>query len=141
MKRCQNSWTILAMFFAALVLFCLGNIQGDPSMRVTPTHEYVLDHSPPVANAIIVTEDIISIQVERGVSVPDKGLIIGKNDCSLMYLNNNFSTGDVAVNLGLRSASTTYSSYNKETTCDKQRNTDKRGVNTRLDIGEYLLRI
>jgi hypothetical protein len=84
MKKNLNSGWLLAMFFAAFVLFVLGPIQGNPVRGVSHEQMIVMNSPPGQAITIAVqtpdipvfTERIESIQIARGVSVPIKGYMI-----------------------------------------------------------------
>jgi hypothetical protein len=48
MHRNPNSWHLLALFFMAMLLFCMGNIQGNPLPKPDGQKVFVLENSPPV---------------------------------------------------------------------------------------------
>lgn len=70
MRKNHNYWHLIAMFFVAACLFCMGPIQGDP-VGANPQEQLVSDLGPPAQVQLIATpESQLSYQVERGVSVP-----------------------------------------------------------------------
>jgi hypothetical protein len=77
MQKNSNSWRLIAMFFAAFMLFVLGPIQGSPKAGHVPDNGYILYASPPIVQqSISVTEAVQPIQIARGVSVPILGEVM-----------------------------------------------------------------
>lgn len=130
----------------AMFLFVLGPIQGNPTKA--EKHDIVYSMNSPPGQMIIAVIEMptisyctsnseMYIQIARGVSVPDKGLLASVmryntyNESSL-GMKTNLNAGDVAVNLGLRSTSLSiYPLFKKPRELYTNSN-QLRGVNTRL---------
>jgi hypothetical protein len=136
------------LFMIALLLFALGSIQGNPRGGDVTSHNTIFMNSPPeqIVTAIIENPNFqvsflndrpADILIFRGISVPYPGLIINYDESGSLKNTQIVSTGDVAFNLGLRSASIS-TLLNIDANCNlKQMPINRlRGVNTRLDIGE-----
>lgn len=71
MHRNPNSWRLIALFFAAFMLFCLGSIQGNPVDKPVMQKDYVFSNSPPAAApAIMINESLPICVTWIAVSTP-----------------------------------------------------------------------
>lgn len=161
MERNPNSWRLLAMLFSLAMLFALGQVNASTVAPERPL-QYEIANSPPgqVIIAIDQTSAIefaqptaqIMICIDRGVSVPYKGLIKSdaqitndtqKFECNIYYTisqidlkpdilagyRNEIDKYPFAADLGLRYTSSVNSVLQalKESKLNMQR-----GANTRL---------
>jgi hypothetical protein len=95
------------MFFALAMLFCLGNIQGNPVDKPSQTVEYVSDQSPPVFVFITGSEVATMNQLERGASVQilelNQAQSVNERVISpVLYTNYNHQNRLHSSDLGLR---------------------------------------
>jgi hypothetical protein len=135
---------LMELLMVAMWMFALG-AQGSTSMgRVHAQIEFANPPPQQIVIAIvetptfqIINEPTAYIQVDRGVSVPLRGLMIvnatqnyTNNESALISNNNN----QFASDLGLRSVPQAF--VNDTYLACRQIQTGLRGVNTRLDIGE-----
>lgn len=95
------------MFFALAMLFCLGNIQGNPVAKPNVQVEYILDQSLPVFTIVAGSDLVINSQLERGASVQilelNQAQSVNERFMStILYINIDMKTKDYASDLGLR---------------------------------------
>jgi hypothetical protein len=136
-----RGYFLSGLFLIAALLFAMGSMQGNP-VKGAPLYQSEITNPPPVQivnNVIIetpifqvVNEPVVSTQIVRGVSVPYLGL-------SARMTHNyyqNQSMGLCRVNSGtVEEVSDVNSNYSLLANRGANQ-TDLRGVNTRLDIGE-----
>jgi len=83
MEKNPNSWRLLSIFFAMVMLFALGSVEvsgcsidrSDPVSFVNLPPGQDIIAITVIENAQINNQPEIVYQIARGVSVPDKGLI------------------------------------------------------------------
>jgi len=98
------------MFFALAMLFCLGNIQGNPVPKPDNHIEYISDRSPPVLVSIIGIQTAEMNLLERGASMQIIELCQAQSvneriTSPVLYINDYHQNRLIASYLGLRSAS------------------------------------
>ena len=128
MERNPNSWKLLAMFFAMAMLSALGSVNVTSASVERPGEMSYVNHPPghaviaitltenlQITNQMKIDQPCISYQVERGVSVPYRGLM---NDVAIYNVNDNQKPVFCILN-----------KYYCQTSTDANLNTIRQGVN------------